>query len=123
MGNEPSREPTTSATGTSDHVVVVTNRNAPQEALEYDPLQSYMISFGINEQHANNFKDSSLGDVIRLSTLAVTQSFVEYRVIVQDNYQVFLSSDAQQECSLEGIKAEINKQAGKVEENGILVIF
>ena len=113
-----------SATGTADHFdefVVLTN--APQEVLVYDPLQSYMISFGINEQHADNYKQKSLGDEIRLSTLDVTLSFIEHGVVAKDNYQLFLSSDEQQACSLEGMKAEINKQASKVGENGILVIF
>ena len=113
-----------SATKTEDRFddfVVVTN--APQEVLNYDPQQSYMIAFGINEQHAENYQHKSLGDTVKLSTLDVTLSFVHLGVIPQDNWQVFLSSEQKEECSLEGMKAEINKQAGKVGEDGILVIF
>ena len=122
--SEPTTTQEASATKTEDRFddfVVVTN--APQEVLNYDPLQSYMIAFGINEQHAENYQHKSLGDVIRLSTLDVTLSFVEHGVIPQDNYQLFLSSEQKEECSLEGMKAEINQQAGRVGEDGILVIF
>ena len=105
----------------TDEFVVVTN--APKDVLVYDPRGSYMISFGIDQQHADNYKHRSLGDVIKLTTYDVTLSFVMNGIIPEDNYQAFVSSEQAEECSLEGMKREIQKQASKVGNEGLLVIF
>ena len=44
-------------------------------------------------------------------------------MVAQNNFRVFLSSDQQQACSLKQMKAEISKQASKVGEKGILIVF
>ena len=101
----------------TDEFVMVTN--APKDVLVYNPRESYMISFGIDQRHADNYKQ----DGIKLTTYDVTLSFVMNGIIPEDNYQAFVSSEQAEECSLEGMKREIQKQASKVGNEGLLVIF
>ena len=105
----------------SEEFVTVTNE--PKDTLVYDPRGSYMISFGIDQQYSENYKDHSIGDVVKLTALDVTLAFVENGVVPQDNIQVYVSSEQKDECTLEGMKHQIRKQANNVSETGLLVIF
>lgn len=106
----------------SDEIVELLN--APEEVLLYDPQDSYMVSFGIDQQYSNTGQQiRSLGDAIKLTCLDVTLSFTESNIIPQDRFKVFVSSEEKEECSLVGMTKEIKKSAGQVKSNGILIIF
>ena len=106
----------------SDEIVELLN--APEEVLLYDPQDSYMVSFGIDQQYSNTGQQiRSLGDAIKLTSLDVTLSFTESNIIPQDRFKVFVSSEEKEECSLVGMTKEIKKSAGQVKSNGILIIF
>ena len=115
-----SEEQDSTSTTANDELVVVTN--APEEVLHYDPSESYLVAFGIDKQHADGYQARSLGDVIRRTAQDVTLSFVDNDVVPQENAEVFVSSLQQSECSLEGMKREIKKQASRVTNRGLLVV-
>lgn len=105
------------------NVIVATMPPTNKELLEYDPHESYMISFGIDQQHHEEYKDRSLGEVIKRTAVDVPLSFVENNIVPQNNLRVLVSSEHVDECSLIGIKREIKEQASKVTDSGLLVIF
>ena len=105
----------------SEEFITVTND--PKETLVYDPQGSYMLSFGIDKQYSEACTDRSIGDVVKLTALDVTLAFAENEVIPQDNVQVYVSSEQKEECTLEGMRRHIRKQATNVSDTGLFVLF
>ena len=109
--------------GASSSEEFITVANDPKGTLVYDPQGSYMLSFGIDKQYSESCKDRSIGDVVKLTALDVSLAFAENEVIPQDNVHVYVSSEQKEECTLEGMKRHIRKQANNVSDTGLFVLF
>lgn len=95
--------------------------NEPTECLLFEPSESYMVSYGIDYQTSPKFKHKTLTSVTVADAQQVTTALESVGVINQGNAALYAASKQPEECTFEGMKAGFQKQAKKVEQNGLFV--
>ena len=95
--------------------------NEPTECFQFEPAESYMVSYGIDHQTSPNFKHKTLTPVAVADAQHVLTALVDVGAIRQGNAILYAASKEPEECTFDGIKAGFQKQARQVGQNGLFV--
>ena len=87
--------------------------------IEFDPSNTHMIAYGMNEYDA---KFSCLTGA-KDDAILISQAFIDEGLVPMKNSRCYFASEHSKECTLQGMKenmSEIVKHAGK---NGLIIFF
>ena len=93
----------------------------PEDCLNFDPNQSYLLGYSINLQTSKRFQRKQLGDTVVQDASKVISSLVEKGVFSREHATHLEAKLEPQSCTFQGIKANFIKQAREVGEEGMFV--
>ena len=95
--------------------------NQPEECFQFEPAESYMVSYGIDVQTSPNFKHKTLGSLTIADAEQVLTALVDVGAIRQENGVLYAASKQPEQCTFDGMKVGFQEQAKKVGQNGLFV--
>ena len=95
----------------------------PPTSLHFDPLESHLLSFGIDYQTSQRLSKQTLPATAVNSARQVMETFIELGMIPQTNAQLYAASKELDQCTLNGIKTNFQGCLEKVGANGIFVFL
>ena len=95
--------------------------NDPECSFNFEPSDSHMVSYGIDVQTSDNFKQKTLGAVTASDAQQVLHALTSVGAIPQQNSHLFSASADTDDCTIAGIKRTFQEQARKVGPNGLFV--
>ena len=99
--------------------VIVSNETV--EVLEYDPLQSYMVAYGIDTQTSPQYSHKSLGGVTILDAKQISLAAIDKGILPKENVQLYGASTHPDKCTMAGMKQSFQKQARNVGREGLFL--
>ena len=99
--------------------VLVTNE--PEECFQFEPTESYMVSYGIDLQTSPNFKHKTLTSLTIADAEQVLTALVDVGAIPPENGVLYAASKQPEQCTFDGMKVGFQEQAKKVGRNGLFV--
>ena len=95
--------------------------NEPEECIQFEPAESYMVSYGIDLQTSPNYKHKTLDPVAIADAEQVRTALVDVGAIRPENGVLHAASKQPGQCTLDGMKVSFQEQAKKVGQNGLFV--
>lgn len=94
--------------------------NLPPDDLNFNPAESYAISYGIDVQTSPKFKQS-LGKEARNDAKLVLDTLVKVGAVAPGNHRFYAASENEESCTANGMKQTFQEIAGKVGEEGLFI--
>ena len=107
--------------GKKDDGSFVLVSNEPEECFQFEPAESYMVSYGIDLQTSPNFKHKTLSSLTIADAEQVLTALVDVGAIRPENGVLYAASKQPEQCTFEGMKVGFQEQAKKVGQNGLFV--
>ena len=95
--------------------------NEPEECFQFEPAESYMVSYGIDLQTSPNFKHKTLSSLAIADADQVLTALVDVGAIRPENGVLYAASKQPEQCTFDGMKVGFQQQAKKVGQNGLFV--
>ena len=95
----------------------------PPNSLHFDPLESRLLSFGIDYQTSPRFSEKTLPPTAVDSARRVMETLIELGMIPQANAQLYAASKELDQCTIAGMKTNFQGCLEKVGANGIFVFL
>ena len=118
MGQSES-QPAVYRVGKSGDFVLVTNE--PEESFQFEPSESFMVSYGMDYQSSPKFKHKTLSSIAVSDADQVLQAMVRVGVIPEGNAILYAASKQPSECTFSGMRIGLQEQARKVGPNGLMI--
>ena len=93
----------------------------PEECFNFEPAESYMVSYGIDLQTSPNYAKKSLGPMTIADAEEVLATLVGVGAIPPENGMLYAASKQPEQCTLGGMKVGFQEEAKKVGQNGLFV--
>lgn len=88
---------------------------------EFTPSESAVVSYGIDVQESEFFREKSLGPIAKSDAEGIANAFHKAGAVEEKNAHVFSASDNRAACTAEGMKRTFQEYASKVGSNGLFV--
>ena len=98
---------------------MISNADDNCEYLSFDPQQTAMVAYGIDEQQCP--PPGSLGSKITKDTQRIRETF--RTVIPLENISCYTASANPDKCSLAGIRQSLCEEAEKAGPNGLFIVY
>ncbi len=95
--------------------------NALPESFYFQPAESFLVSYGIDEQSAPKFRHKSLSSIAVQDAKQVLNAFVAVETFPGENASLFSASQTPESCTAQGMKKTFQDCARKVGERGLFV--
>ena len=96
--------------------------NEPEECFQFEPAESYMVSYGIDLQTSPNYAKKSLGPMTIADAEQVLATLVGVGAIPPENGVLYAASKQPEHwCTLDRMKVGFQEEAKKVGQNGLFV--
>ena len=100
------------------HVVI---SNEPANFLSFNPLESYLVCYGIDLQTSPNYSNHTLPPTTVAGTQQLMDALVNTGMIPKSNTSLYAASKDIEQCKIRGMKRVFQDCARKVGQNGIFV--
>ena len=95
--------------------------NEREECIQFEPAESYMVSYGIDLQTSPKYKYNILSPLTIADAEQVLTTLVDVGAIHPENGVLYAASKLPEQCTFEGMKVGFQEQAKKVGQNGLFV--
>lgn len=109
----------TSKGGDSGGFVVVSND--PPGSFNFNPSESYMVSYGIDKQTSPKFSAKTLSPITVDDAKQVLDALVNSGMIPGSNTSLYAASKDLDQCTIDGMKRTFQEYASKVGPRGLFV--
>ena len=95
--------------------------NDPPSSFSFDPLESYMVSYGIDKQTSPKFVHRTLSPITVADARQVLDALVDSGMVPHSNTHLYAASRDIELCKIEGMKRTFQECASKVGPDGLFV--
>ena len=109
------------STAFDEWIIVTTDKRAT--VIEFDPLKSYAMCVGIDQQLTAEYSSFNLGEVAAKDAGAMADSLVADAGFQKDRVRTYTSTSKQRLCSKDALNTLFVDYASEVEEGGIFILY
>lgn len=102
-----------------DEFVIVSN--TLPGCFQFDPAESWVISYGVDKQTSPQFRHKSLGPTTVKDAQQILQAFVDAEVVPSTQARLYSASMNPENCTTAGMKKAFQEHVSKVGQNGLFV--
>ena len=88
--------------------------NGPEECIQFEPAESYMVSYGIDLQTSPKYKYNTLSPLTIADAEQVLTALVDVGAFRRENGVLYAASKQPEQCTFDGMKVGFQEQAKKV---------
>ena len=99
--------------------LLITNENV--EVFDFDPQQTFMIAYAIDDQTSPRFSHRTLSAATVSDAYQVCTAFIDKMVVPKENVKLFTASKDPDLCTIDGMKRSFLEQARRVGTKGLFL--